>query len=188
MGMHIAEELDSDGFVVYWAEIPKEVVDKSNLSTYLTGISFDGDCLGIVPSYTSIKDPLIRLCHRLIAFSIDRRSQAPKKVTSTDLFYLRSIDVRSVHPLPSGILFEEICFREEVKSLDVWRAFCCMIDMDELVRFRIYDRLGDTWVWVAPGSEKQHEATTGVAQDYAMKDGKVRGGGPRITRKLRRVA
>ncbi|GJX91727.1 hypothetical protein Tco_0345053 [Tanacetum coccineum] len=74
-----------------------EVADKGDLSTYLTGISFNGDCLGIVPSYTSIKDPLIRLCHRLIAFSIDRRSQAPKKVTSTDLFYLRSIDVGSLN-------------------------------------------------------------------------------------------
>ncbi|GKC35290.1 hypothetical protein Tco_1047674 [Tanacetum coccineum] len=25
-----------------------------------------------------------------------------------------------------------------------------MIDMDELIRLRIYERLGDTWAWVAP--------------------------------------
>ncbi|GKA36570.1 hypothetical protein Tco_0723061 [Tanacetum coccineum] len=37
-------------------------------------------------------DPLMRPCHRLITFSIAGRSQAPKNVTSTNLFYLRSMD------------------------------------------------------------------------------------------------
>ncbi|GJX27071.1 hypothetical protein Tco_0233367 [Tanacetum coccineum] len=53
--------------------------------------------VGVALSYTLIKDPLLRLCHRLIAFSIAGRSQAPKKVTSIDFFYLRSIDVGSVN-------------------------------------------------------------------------------------------
>nr|GEU52242.1 hypothetical protein [Tanacetum cinerariifolium] len=53
-------------------------------------LAFDGDFLGAVLSYTSIWDPLRRLCHRLIAFCIFRRGQAPKKVTATDLFYLRA--------------------------------------------------------------------------------------------------
>ncbi|GKD62962.1 hypothetical protein Tco_1305070, partial [Tanacetum coccineum] len=40
----------------------------------------------------------IRLCHRLIACTIARRSQAPEKVTDvTDLFYLRGMDVDSVN-------------------------------------------------------------------------------------------
>nr|GEU53632.1 hypothetical protein [Tanacetum cinerariifolium] len=52
---------------------------------------------GVIPSYTSIGDPLMRLCHKLIALSNVRRSQAPKKVTSIDLFYLRSMDVGSVN-------------------------------------------------------------------------------------------
>ncbi|GKA36504.1 hypothetical protein Tco_0722995 [Tanacetum coccineum] len=42
-----------------------------------------------------IKDPILRLCHRLIALSIARRSQAPEKVTVTDLFYLRGLNVDS---------------------------------------------------------------------------------------------
>ncbi|GKB53380.1 hypothetical protein Tco_0904133 [Tanacetum coccineum] len=45
------------------------------------------------PSYTYIRDPMLRLCHRLIACSIARRSQAPKKETVTDLFYLRGVDI-----------------------------------------------------------------------------------------------
>ncbi|GKB45096.1 ribonuclease H-like domain-containing protein [Tanacetum coccineum] len=52
----------------------------------------DGDFLGVVPSYTLIRDPLRRLCHRLISFIISGRAQAPEKVTTTDLFYLRSMD------------------------------------------------------------------------------------------------
>ncbi|GKA91878.1 hypothetical protein Tco_0813803 [Tanacetum coccineum] len=34
---------------------------------------------GRSPSYTSIRDLILRLCHRLIACSIARRSQAPEK-------------------------------------------------------------------------------------------------------------
>ncbi|GKF03335.1 hypothetical protein Tco_0030258, partial [Tanacetum coccineum] len=43
-------------------------------------------------SYTSIRDLILRLCHRLIACIIAGRSQAPKKVTVTGLFYLRGMD------------------------------------------------------------------------------------------------
>ncbi|GJX09619.1 hypothetical protein Tco_0199478 [Tanacetum coccineum] len=46
----------------------------------------------LFPSYTFIKEPLRRLCHRLIAFSTAGRGQAPEKVTTTDLFYPRSMD------------------------------------------------------------------------------------------------
>ncbi|GKA28352.1 hypothetical protein Tco_0714520 [Tanacetum coccineum] len=35
--------------------------------------------LGTTPSYTMIQDPILRLCYRLIAYSITRRSQAPEK-------------------------------------------------------------------------------------------------------------
>ncbi|GKF24724.1 hypothetical protein Tco_0077046, partial [Tanacetum coccineum] len=61
------------------------------------GISSAGDFLGTAPSYTAIRDPILRLCHRLIACSIAGRSQAPKKVTVTDLFYLRGMYVGSVN-------------------------------------------------------------------------------------------
>ncbi|GKE27795.1 hypothetical protein Tco_1443179 [Tanacetum coccineum] len=40
---------------------------------------------------------MLRLCHRLIAYGIDGRSQTPEKVTVTDLFYLRGMDVGSVN-------------------------------------------------------------------------------------------
>ncbi|GJT11255.1 hypothetical protein Tco_0858297 [Tanacetum coccineum] len=56
-----------------------------------------GGFSGYTPSYTLIRDPMLRLCHRLIACSIAGRSQEPKKVTVTDLFYLRGMDVSSVN-------------------------------------------------------------------------------------------
>ncbi|GKC16446.1 hypothetical protein Tco_1013228, partial [Tanacetum coccineum] len=60
-------------------------------------ISSKGDFLGTAPSYTVIRDPIMWLCNRLIACSIAGRSQALKKVISTDLFYLRGMDVGSVN-------------------------------------------------------------------------------------------
>ncbi|GJY74898.1 hypothetical protein Tco_0479329 [Tanacetum coccineum] len=46
----------------------------------------------LAPSYTFIRDPVKRLCHRLISYSISGWGQAPEKVTTTDLFFLRSMD------------------------------------------------------------------------------------------------
>nr|GEU41994.1 hypothetical protein [Tanacetum cinerariifolium] len=37
-------------------------------------------CFQLVPSYTSIWDPLRRLCHRLIVFNIFERGYEPEKV------------------------------------------------------------------------------------------------------------
>ncbi|GJW65472.1 hypothetical protein Tco_0117356 [Tanacetum coccineum] len=50
-----------------------------DLRDYWIGILSAGDFLGPTPSYTAIQDPILRLCHRLIAFSIAGRSQAPEK-------------------------------------------------------------------------------------------------------------
>nr|GEZ33365.1 hypothetical protein [Tanacetum cinerariifolium] len=55
-----------------------------------------GDFLGIALSYTSIKDLMHRLCHRLITCSITERSQSPEKV------------------------LEVVCFREEEQGDDIW--------------------------------------------------------------------
>ncbi|GJY84385.1 hypothetical protein Tco_0497761 [Tanacetum coccineum] len=55
-------------------------------------ISSDRDFLGPAPSYVLIRDHVRRLCHRMIAYSISGRGQAPEKVTGVDLFYLRNMD------------------------------------------------------------------------------------------------
>ncbi|GJW89406.1 hypothetical protein Tco_0164746 [Tanacetum coccineum] len=38
-----------------------------------------GDFLGLSPSYVLIRDPVRRLCHKMIAYSISSRGQAPEK-------------------------------------------------------------------------------------------------------------
>ncbi|GKB08992.1 hypothetical protein Tco_0837304 [Tanacetum coccineum] len=84
MSLHTAKEMATDGFRAYWTDNLREISSKANFYNYGSRIAFDGDFLGVVPSYTSIRDPLRRLCHRLIAFNISGRGQAPKKVNATD--------------------------------------------------------------------------------------------------------
>nr|GEU69648.1 hypothetical protein [Tanacetum cinerariifolium] len=55
-------------------------------------IASQGDILGPPPTYTSIREPLRKLCDRLIAFTIFRKSQSPEKVSKTDLFFLCNMD------------------------------------------------------------------------------------------------
>ncbi|GKE77218.1 hypothetical protein Tco_1543338, partial [Tanacetum coccineum] len=81
---------------IYKREVHR-IPDKGDLRDYWIGISYARDLLGTTPSYIAIQDPILRMCHRLIACSIAGRTQAPGKVTVTDLFYLRGMDVGSVN-------------------------------------------------------------------------------------------
>ncbi|GJX50867.1 hypothetical protein Tco_0277712 [Tanacetum coccineum] len=54
-------------------------LDTPGALQFQLGISSAGDFLGTTPSYIAIRDPILRLCHRLITFSIAGRSQAPEK-------------------------------------------------------------------------------------------------------------
>ncbi|GJV60951.1 hypothetical protein Tco_1467051 [Tanacetum coccineum] len=64
MGLNTAEDIETDEFRAYWTDNSREIATKADLSDYWSRIAFDGDFLG----------------------------QAPKKVTATDLFYLRNMD------------------------------------------------------------------------------------------------
>ncbi|GJY46068.1 hypothetical protein Tco_0435131, partial [Tanacetum coccineum] len=90
------EEMQTAGFGAYWADSARQVPGKGDLRNYWIGISSAGDFLSTTPSYTMIWDPILRLFHRLITCSIAGRSHALEKVTVTDLFYLRGMDVDSV--------------------------------------------------------------------------------------------
>ncbi|GKB61246.1 hypothetical protein Tco_0917432 [Tanacetum coccineum] len=92
LGLHTAEEMAEDGFGAYWLGSERLILDKGDLSDYWVEISSGGDFLRGAPSYTYFRDPVRRLCHRLISYSISERGQAPEKVIVTDLFYLRSMD------------------------------------------------------------------------------------------------
>ncbi|GKD34747.1 hypothetical protein Tco_1250256, partial [Tanacetum coccineum] len=97
--LHTGEEIESLGFARYWDESARQIPNKGDLRDYWIGISPARDFLGTTPSYTSIRDLILRMYHRLIASNIAGRSQAPKKVTVTDLFYLKGMDVGSANIL-----------------------------------------------------------------------------------------
>ncbi|GJQ99428.1 hypothetical protein Tco_0522413 [Tanacetum coccineum] len=84
--------LDESDDEDYTAGSDRLIPDKGDLRDYWMEISYDRDFLGPAPSYVLIRDPVRRLCHRMIAYSISGRGQAPEKVTGIDLFYLRSMD------------------------------------------------------------------------------------------------
>ncbi|GJX99309.1 hypothetical protein Tco_0356328 [Tanacetum coccineum] len=134
------------------------------------GISSAGDFLSITPSYTAIRDPILRLCHRLIACSIAGRSQALEKVTVTDLFYLRGIDVGLVNV---SYLLARLLTAEILQGLTVIALELPVIDMVELVRLQICMDINDTCAWVAMGPERHPDVATGaprVAQDAPVVD------------------
>ncbi|GJU86001.1 putative ribonuclease H-like domain-containing protein [Tanacetum coccineum] len=117
------------------------------------------------------RDPVLRLCHRMMAHSIAGRSQASEKVTVTDLLYLRGLDVRSFIARLArhfGLLVAEI-----LGGLTVIAPELPIIDMAELVRLQIYVQFDDTWAWVAMGPERQPDATAGtsaIAEDASAVD------------------
>nr|GEX66602.1 hypothetical protein [Tanacetum cinerariifolium] len=63
IGLHTAEEIKLIGFDVYWAESTRQIPNKGDLSAYWIGISSAKDFLGTTPSYTSIRDLMLRDAH-----------------------------------------------------------------------------------------------------------------------------
>ncbi|GKC08130.1 reverse transcriptase domain-containing protein, partial [Tanacetum coccineum] len=94
--LHTGEEMESPDFARYLSVSERMIPGKGGLHDDWRDISTDGDFLGPPPSYTLIKDPILRLCHRMMAHNIAGRSQETENVTMTDLFYLRGLDVRSL--------------------------------------------------------------------------------------------
>ncbi|GKB67218.1 hypothetical protein Tco_0928630 [Tanacetum coccineum] len=118
-------------------------------------ISTDGDFLGPPPSYTLIRDPVLRLCHRMITYSIASRSQALEKFVARLVKHF-------------GLLTAEI-----LQGLTVITPALPIIDMVELVRLQICMEIDDTWAWVALGPERQPDATVGAleaAEDAPVDD------------------
>ncbi|GKA86140.1 hypothetical protein Tco_0807851 [Tanacetum coccineum] len=126
--------------------------NKGDLRDYWIGISSAEDLLGIVSSYIAIQDPILRLCHRLIACSIAGRSQAPEKVTVTDLFYWRGMYFVAGLAEHFRLLTAEI-----LQGLTIIAPKLLIIDIAKLVRLQICMEIDDTWDWVAMGPERLEE-------------------------------
>ncbi|GKC91925.1 hypothetical protein Tco_1157367, partial [Tanacetum coccineum] len=179
MGLDVADtlcfQMGEAGFGAYWDGSDRLIPEKGDLRDYWIEISSGRDFLGLAPSYVLIQDPVKRLCHRMIAYSISGRGQAPEKVTDVDLFYLRSMDrgTTNVPHLLAQYLFRHAEGRksgarlsgrhfigrlamhfglvsdEGLRGLQVVTRELPLIDLHELGRLNICTRYRDTWAWVA---------------------------------------
>ncbi|GKC26846.1 ribonuclease H-like domain, reverse transcriptase, RNA-dependent DNA polymerase [Tanacetum coccineum] len=144
----------------------RQIPDKGYLRDYWMGISSIGDFLGTTPSYTAIRDPILRLCHRLIACSIAGRSQAPEKVTVTDLFYLRGMDIDSVNVpyLLARYLRLFAVGRKSGAHISGGQFVARLAEHFGLLTVEILGGL-TTWAWVSIRPERQPDAAAGPPTD-----------------------
>ncbi|GKA24332.1 hypothetical protein Tco_0710365 [Tanacetum coccineum] len=125
------------------------------------------------------------------------KGDAPEKVTVTDLFYLRGMDVCSVN-VPyllarylrlfalgrkqGAMIFGGqfvarlaehfgLLTKERIQGLTVIVRDLLVIDMDELVRLQICVELDDTWSWVPAGPAGQEGDAGGVAEEAPVAQG-----------------
>ncbi|GJR93280.1 hypothetical protein Tco_0265454 [Tanacetum coccineum] len=127
---------------------------------------------------------------RQFILAIVGRGQAPKKVTRTGLYFIRSMDQEAVN-LP--YLFAHYLFRrtegrkrgaqmsgghfisrlanhfgllteESVRGMTMVVRKLGEIELDELARLHNCESLGDTWAWVAPGLERQAIVAAGALE------------------------
>ncbi|GJW22103.1 hypothetical protein Tco_0032725 [Tanacetum coccineum] len=159
----------------------RQIPDKGDLRDYWIGISYAGDLLGTTLSYTSIRDSILRLCHRLIACSIARRSQALEKVIVTDLFYLRGMDVGSVNvPYLLARYLRLFASGRKPGAMISGGQFVArladhfgLLAKERLQGLAICKEIDDTWAWGALGPERQSDAAAGVpraAEDAPVVD------------------
>ncbi|GKF05443.1 hypothetical protein Tco_0036111, partial [Tanacetum coccineum] len=107
-----------------------------------------------------------------IACSIVGRSQAPEKVTVTDLFYLRGMDVGSVNISYLLARYLRLFASGRKRGAMISRGLP-VIYMGELVKLQICEELDDTWAWVASRLERQPDAMAGtpmIAEDALYVD------------------
>ncbi|GJZ56123.1 hypothetical protein Tco_0611316 [Tanacetum coccineum] len=154
LGLHTEQEMAKDGFGAYWDGSDRLIPDKEDLRDYWIEISSDRDFLGPAPSYVLIRDPVRRLCHRMIAYSISGRGHAEGRKSGARLSGGHFIGRLAMH---FGLVSDE-----GLRGLQVVTRELPLIDLHELGRLNICMRYGDTWDWVAQGPERQQAATAGA--------------------------
>ncbi|GJZ61619.1 hypothetical protein Tco_0617756 [Tanacetum coccineum] len=192
LGLHSEEDMAKPRFGAYWSGKERVIPNKGDLRDYWIKISSDRDFLGTAPSYIHIRDPVRRLCYRMIACSISGRGQGAEEVTGVDLFYLRTMDRGTANVLyllaqylfhhakgrKSGARFSRGHFigrlaahlglvgDQGLRGLLVVMSELPVINLHELDRLNICARFGDTWAWVAPRVKRQ-QATMASAPGAA---------------------
>ncbi|GKE18737.1 hypothetical protein Tco_1426314, partial [Tanacetum coccineum] len=146
------------------ADSARQIPHKGDLRDYWIAISSAGDFLGTTPSYTLIRDLILRdgrwpynipylLARYLRFFAAGRKSGA-------HISGRQFVACLAEH---FGLLTSEI-----LQGLTVIAPKLLFINMSDLVRLQICKQIDDTWAWVAMGPERQPDVAAGalrVGQD-----------------------
>ncbi|GKA42229.1 hypothetical protein Tco_0734889, partial [Tanacetum coccineum] len=146
LGLHTAEEMAKDGFGAYWLGSERLIPTKGDLSDYWVEISSGREFLRSALSYTYIKDPVRRLCHRHVE---ERKSGA--RLSGGHFIG------RLAHHF--GLISDD-----GLRGLSVVTREIPLIDMGELVKLNICKEIGDEWAWVAPIPERQQVVVAGALE------------------------
>ncbi|GJU43960.1 hypothetical protein Tco_1201226 [Tanacetum coccineum] len=151
MGLDIAETLS--GFGAYWLGSERVILDKGDLRDYWIEISSDKYFLGSALSYVFIRDPVRRLCHRMIAYSISSRHAEGRNSGAR---------LSGGHFIGCLAAYFGLVSDHGLRGLLVVTHELPLIDLHELGRLKICMRVGDTWAWVASRPKRQPDVTTGA--------------------------
>ncbi|GKB56168.1 hypothetical protein Tco_0912354, partial [Tanacetum coccineum] len=129
--------------------------------------------LGTALSYTSIRDLILKLCHR------DGRWLSQHHYLLARYLRLFAAGRKSGALISGGQFLAQLAehFRllaeERHRGLTVISPALSVIDMTKLVRLQICMEIDDTWAWVALGPERQSNVAAGVlgaAEDASAVD------------------
>ncbi|GJS39371.1 hypothetical protein Tco_0564414 [Tanacetum coccineum] len=142
------------GFGAYWDGSDRLILDKGDLRDYWIEISSGRDFLGPAPSYVLIQDPVRRLCHGMIAYSMSGMLREEGVGQGFGLSGRHFIGRLAMH---FGLVSDE-----GLRGLQVVTRELPLIDLHELGRLNICTRYRDTWAWVAQGPERQQAVAAGA--------------------------
>ncbi|GKE84107.1 hypothetical protein Tco_1557849, partial [Tanacetum coccineum] len=138
LGLHTEEKMADAGFGAYWQGSERVIPEKRDLIDYWIKILSDRDFLRHASSHVFIRDPVRRLCHKIIDCSISGRRQAPKKYlfrhdegrkSGARLFVGHSIGRLAAH---FGLVSDQ-----GLRGLSVVASELPLIDLHELRRLNI---------------------------------------------------
>nr|GEV27515.1 hypothetical protein [Tanacetum cinerariifolium] len=168
----LMEHRDDDGVMVFTSQASSRVLEtrgpliKELILEILNTLRFGEVLLNLDTSGTiqfqlggATTDLVLRLFHRMMTHSIAGRSQAPEKMTMTDLFYLRGLDVGSVNiPYLLAIYLRRFAAGWKSRALVLGGQFICV-------------ELEDTWAWVPARPARREGDAGGVAEEAPVAPG-----------------
>ncbi|GKB28201.1 hypothetical protein Tco_0867602 [Tanacetum coccineum] len=134
LGLHTDEEIAKDGFGAYWLGSERVIPDEGALRDYYIEISSNRDFLGSAPSYVFIQDPGTANVPYLLAQYLFRHAKGMHSGARLSKGYF--IGRLAAH-------FGQVS-DQGLRGLSVVTREFLLIDLHELGRLNVCERIGDT--------------------------------------------